>query len=140
MVCPKCGNKMKSGAKFCGKCGAALNGGGQGQAKAPSETPKVSKGSVGRNKLLLGGVGLLVLCAAVLLLFVPAGLFASSKPRGDDPYREEEKPAATPDPDSWEMSGLEDHEMAWNDSALEGYMRQQTKISEGPIMLSDAGR
>ena len=80
MVCPKCGNKMKSGAKFCGKCGAALNGGGQEQAKAPAETPKVSKASVGRNKLLLGGAGLLVLCAAVLFLFVPAGLFASSKP------------------------------------------------------------
>lgn len=39
MQCPKCGNKIKSGAKFCVKCGAALNGGGYKQTNGSAEGP-----------------------------------------------------------------------------------------------------
>lgn len=85
-----------------------------------------------REKGVLWSVGLLTLCAIVWLGLT--GRPASGLKQNTSDAKEEQPIS---DLNSWEMSGLEDHEMAWNDSALEEYMRQQTKISEGPIMLSD---
>ena len=39
MYCLNCGNKIDDSAKFCGKCGKAVNGGIDSQKKSGNESP-----------------------------------------------------------------------------------------------------
>ena len=51
MRCPKCGAEKKTGAKFCGKCGALLGDILSGSARSASK-PRSVRG--GANRMLHG--------------------------------------------------------------------------------------
>lgn len=42
MKCPKCGNELETGAKFCGKCGTVIRA-GSAPAPAPRPAPRVER-------------------------------------------------------------------------------------------------
>jgi len=64
--CANCGT-MNAGTRLkCGNCGASLSHG----APAKTEKPGIATQPVNRNILIIGGIGLLLLCAAIYFLFL----------------------------------------------------------------------
>lgn len=51
MFCPKCGNEIQVGARFCGKCGAVLSGGRQEQQKECAENSRAGNRPTGAETL-----------------------------------------------------------------------------------------
>lgn len=64
--CANCGT-MNAGTRLkCGNCGTSLSHGGP----AKTEKPGIATQPVNRNILIIGGIGLLLLCAAIYFLFL----------------------------------------------------------------------
>lgn len=140
MFCPKCGNELRDGDAFCGKCGAKIGGAAPAGAAAqevPSadaartSAPEPEKPKKGRKPLA-------VLAAAVVLLLAAGGAYiAIAGPFGPKDETPATQPSGSADPEP-DKDGKDEGDA--DDEADEGKKDGKKKageLTDGTVTVSN---